>query len=168
MLNNNTDDNNSEIDAIIQELKADEVPNQNKKISTENPSEVNDDNVGDYVYKKSSELVESTLGAVQSLKDTVLTGSDPKEIAALSQLINSATKALDQLNKINIQNKVNKSNKEIKQMEIESNANRPMLPNTTNVLIATRDEIMKQMFDKPTPKKINDAELIEGEFTKDS
>jgi hypothetical protein len=157
---------NNEIDAIIQELKADEIPLQNKKDIIENSNEVNDENVGEYVYKKSAELVESTLGAVQNLKDTVLTGSDPKEIAALSQLINSATKALDQLNKINIQNKVNKSNKEIKQMEIESNANRPILPSTTNVLIATRDEIMKQMFDKPS-RKSNQLDLIEGEFTKE-
>ena len=55
--------------------------------------------------------------------------------------------------------------KEIKQMEIESNANRPVLPNTTNVLIATRDEIMKQIFDKP-PRKSNPLDLIEGDFTK--
>lgn len=157
--------NSTDIDSIIQELKADEatLPVNIQPVTN---NEVNDENVGDYVYKKSSELVESTLGAVQSLKDNVLTGSDPREIAALSQLINSATKALDQLNKINIQNKVNKSNKEIKQMEIESNANRPILPNTTNVLIATRDEIMKQMFDKPS-KKTNTLDLIEGEFTKD-
>jgi hypothetical protein len=160
-------DNSNEIDSIIQELKADEVVKIKESKDIENNTEVNDENVGEYVYKKSAELVESTLGAVQNLKDTVLTGSDPKEIAALSQLINSATKALDQLNKINIQNKVNKSNKEIKQMEIESNANRPMLPNTTNVLIATRDEIMKQMFDKPS-KKTSPLDLIEGEFTKES
>jgi len=163
-----TTDNNSEVEAIIQELKADEISiTNNKEPQSNNHDVVNDDNVGDYVYKKSAELVESTLGAVQSLKDTVLTGSDPKEVAALSQLINSATKALDQLNKINIQNKINKSNKEIKQMEIESNENRPILPNTTNVLIATRDEIMKQMFDKPS-KKTNTLDLIEGEFRKES
>jgi hypothetical protein len=154
----------NDIESIIQELKADEVPApiDIQPVTTNN---VNDENVGEYVYKKSSELVESTLGAVQALKDTVLTGSDPKEIAALSQLINSATKALDQLNKINIQNKVSKSNVEIKKMEIEANANRPMLPNTTNVLIATRDEVMKQLFDKP--KKSNTLDLIEGDFTKE-
>ena len=156
---------NNDIESIIQELKADEVPAPINIQQTESGA-VNDDNVGEYVYKKSSELVESTLSAVQSLKDTVLTGSDPKEIAALSQLINSATKALDQLNKINIQNKVSKSNVEIKKMEIDANANRPVLPNTTNVLIATRDEVMKQLFDKPT-KKSSGLDLIEGEFTKE-
>lgn len=161
-----SNDQHSEIENIIQELKNDEVQtftNQSKKISED--KSLTDENVSDYVYKKSSELVESTLSAVESLRDTVLTGSDPKEIAALSQLINSATKALDQLNKINIQNKANKNSLELKKMEIESNANRPMLPNTTNVVIATRDEIMKQLFDKPV-KKAAPLELIEGDFDK--
>lgn len=162
---NNT--NSDEIESIIQELKADEIKSitttENNK--TENFNTITDDNVGDYVYKKSSELVESTLNAINILKDTVVTGSDPKEIAALAQLINSASKSLDQLNKINIQNKTNKNNMEMKKMEIESNANRPALPNTTNVVIATRDEIMKQLFDKPSQKK-NNIELIEGDFEK--
>jgi hypothetical protein len=156
--------NDSEIDSIIQELKSDEISSSTiKENLVVNQEIVTDENVGDYVYKKSTELVESTLSAVQSLKDTVLTGSDPKEIAALSQLINSATKALDQLNKINIQNKTNKANFEIKKMEIESNATRPILPSTTNVLIATRDEVMKQLFDKPV-KKQNQLEIIDTEF----
>jgi hypothetical protein len=33
------------------------------------------------------------------------------------------------------------------------------------VLIATRDEVMKQLFDKP--KKSNTLDLIEGDFTKE-
>ena len=155
--------NSSEIDSIIQELKAEEVPAPTVNDASPDDVKVNDENVGEYVYQKSAELVESTLGAVQSLKDSVLTGSDPKEIAALSQLINSATKALDQLNKINIQNKVSKSNVEIKKMEIEANANRPMLPNTTNVLIATRDEVMKQLFDKPAKKPA--GEILDADFS---
>lgn len=161
MSNSNTD--NSEIDSIIEELKGDAVPST-PKINKSQPTEnITDKNVGDYVYKKSSELVESTLGAVQSLKDNVLTGSDPKEIAALSQLINSATKALDQLNKINLQNKQDKSNKEIKKMEIEANSKLPKLPQQTNVLIATRDEIMSQLFDKSSKKTIRE-ESIDAEY----
>jgi len=158
-------ENSNEIDSIIQELKADEVPTP-VRIQPVEVETVNDENVDDYVYRKSSQLVESTLGAVQALKDNVLTGSDPKEIAALSQLINSATKALDQLNKLNMQNKQNKSNLEIKKMELEANANRPILPNTTNVLIATRDEVMNQLFDKPK-KGLPDKNVIEGEFIED-
>lgn len=155
--------NDNDIDSIIEELKNNSVPSivNSKPELKEN---VTDENVGEYVYKKSAELVESTLGAVQSLKDNVLTGSDPKEIAALSQLINSATKALDQLNKINLQNKQAKSNEEIKKLEIEANSKNPKLPQQTNVLIATRDEIMSQLFDKSSIKKPKDDETIDGDF----
>jgi len=147
---------NSEIDDIIEQLKGDSLspqsittqPQETKKISN-----LTDENVNDYVYNKSSELVESTLGAIHSLRDNILAGSDPKEIAALSQLINSASKALDQLNKINLQNKQAKSNVEIKKMEIESNSHlSKLIPQTNNIVIATRDEIMEKMFDK-TPKR---------------
>jgi hypothetical protein len=157
--------NDNEIDSIIQELKAEAVPATPKIPEKVEAPELTDENVSDYVYKKSSELVESTLGAVQSLKDSILVGSDPKEIAALSQLINSATKALDQLNKINIQNKQSKNNLEVKKMEIAANAGKPALPPTTNIMIATRDQVMAQLFDKPSKK--SNVDLIEGEFTKE-
>jgi hypothetical protein len=156
--------NDNEIDSIIAELKAEAAPATPKIPEKVETPELTDENVSDYVYQKSAELVESTLGAVQSLKDTVLTGSDPKEIAALSQLINSATKALDQLNKINIQNKQSKNNLEVKKMEIAANAGKPALPPTTNIMIATRDQVMAQLFDKPSKK--SNLDLIEGEFTK--
>lgn len=159
---------NSEIDDIIDQLKNDSIPsqqiiNQQKEIKT--PSNLTDDNVNDYIYNKSSELVESTLGAIHSLRDNILAGSDPKEIAALSQLINSASKALDQLNKINLQNKQAKSNVEIKKMEIESNSHlSKLMPQTNNIVIATRDEIMEKMFDKTAKKEkiqILDTKIIE-------
>jgi hypothetical protein len=148
--------NNSEIDDIIDQLKGDSIPSQVVPDKEEPRKNLNltDDNVNDYVYNKSSELVESTLGAIQSFRDNILAGSDPKEIAALSQLINSASKALDQLNKINLQNKQTKANIEIKKMEIESNSHlSKLLPQTNNIVIATRDEIMEKMFDKPSAKK---------------
>ena len=152
----------NEIDSIIEELRNDSVPETKNTTKIELKEKVTDENVSDYVYKKSSELVESTLGAVQSLKDNVLTGSDPKEIAALSQLINAATKALDQLNKINLQNKQAINDVEIKKMEIESNS-KALKSTQTNVLIATRDEIMSQLFDKSS-KKTNSIDMIEGDF----
>ena len=154
-----------EIDSIIQELKGDEIaPTFLTRKKEPEYERLTDDNVGEYVYKKSSELVDSTLSAVQSLKDTVLTGSDPKEIAALSTLINAATKALDQLNKINLQNKQTKSNEEMKKLEIAANSKKPVLPNTTNVLIATRDEILNQLFDKPSRREkiqLTDSDIID-------
>jgi hypothetical protein len=165
---------NSEIDDIIDQLKDDSINTQSNNSQQQptitnntqiKPSTLTDDNVNDYVYHKSSELVESTLGAIHSLRDNILAGSDPKEIAALSQLINSASKALDQLNKINLQNKQAKSNVEIKKMELESNSHlSKLIPQTNNIVIATRDEIMEKMFDKQ-PKR-EKLQIIDSEIVK--
>jgi hypothetical protein len=164
-----SNDNNSEIDDIIDQLKDDSISPQSNNNKTEltisTPQTLTDENVNDYVYKKSSELVESTLGAIASFRDNILAGSDPKEISALSQLINSASKALDQLNKINLQNKQTKSNLELKKLEIESNSHlSKLIPQTNNIVIATRDEIMQKMFDKPIKKEkiqILNSEIVE-------
>ena len=80
-------------------------------------------------------------------------------------LINSASKALDQLNKINLQNKQAKSNVEIKKMELESSSHlSKLIPQTNNILIATRDEIMEKMFDKQ-PKR-EKLQIIDSEIVK--
>lgn len=152
MENNNEIDSNSEIDSIIEQLKSDSVPSNIVPTQSTN-DEVTDDNVNAFVYKKSVELVSASLGAVQTIRDSVLTGIDPKEISALSQLINATTKALDTLNHINIQNKRSKTNVEMKKMELEANKMiASKIPQTTNILIASRDEILNGLNGKKTLK----------------
>ncbi len=150
-------ESNNEIDAIVEQLRADSVPSNNQIVPSETPlPDVNDDNMNEYVIKKATENIEASLDAVNSLKDIVITGQNPQEIAALASLINATTKALDSLNKINMQNKQIKNNIEIKQMEVSIAKN--IKPPTTNVLIATRDEIMSKLYDKNKRDKV---ELIQ-------
>lgn len=150
-------DSNNEIDAIVEQLRADSVPSNNQIVPSQTPiPDVNDDNMNEYVIKKATENIEASLDAVNSLKDIVITGQNPQEIAALASLINATTKALDSLNKINMQNKQIKNNIEIKQMEVSAAKN--IKPPTTNVLIATRDEIMSKLYDKNKRDKV---ELIQ-------
>jgi len=151
-------ENNNEIDSIIEQLKSDSVPS-NTLVTTDKKEDVTDDNVNSFVYKKSVELVSASLGAVQTIRDSVLTGVDPKEITALSQLINATTKALDTLNQINLQNKKSKSNLELKKIELEANKMiASKIPQTTNILIASRDEILKGLGDK---KQKNNDDVID-------
>jgi hypothetical protein len=151
-------ENNNEIDSIIEQLKSDSVPS-NSLVTTDKKEDVTDDNVNSFVYKKSVELVSASLGAVQTIRDSVLTGVDPKEISALSQLINATTKALDTLNQINLQNKKSKSNLELKKIELEANKMiASKIPQTTNILIASRDEILKGLGDK---KQKNNDDVID-------
>lgn len=146
-------DSNNEIDAIVEQLRADAVPSV-PHISEQQivPIEqVTDDNVNEYILKKTTENIEAGLDAVNSLKDIVITGQNPQEIAALASLINATTKALDSLNKINLQNKQLKSDKELKQMEVTAVKN--FKPPTTNVLIATRDEVMTKLYDRSSKRE---------------
>ena len=148
---------NDEIDNIIEQLKSDAV--QGKQSRTEplqntqnNDNSISDDTVNDYVYKKASQLVETNLSIINAIKDNVTSGMDPRELASLAQLMNATNKALDTINNINLQNKQAKNNIEMKKIEAEGRKALP--PATTNVLIATRDEIMTKIFEKG-PKKID-------------
>jgi hypothetical protein len=159
-------DNSSEIDAIIDQLTADSVDNSirtNKKADQQEPTNLNDENVNEFVYNKTAEVIQSGLEAISTLKDSVLTGQDPKEISALAQLIGATTKAIDGLNKINLQIKQHKNNIEV--AKLESDGINKFQNNTTNVVaIATREDIMKKLFDKPQkPEKIEllEATLVE-------
>jgi hypothetical protein len=154
-------DNNDEINNIIEQLKSDSIVSDIIPVENQKSEKVTDDNVDTFVYGKTVELVNASLGAVQTIRDSVLTGVDPKEISALSQLINATTKALDTLNQINLQNKKSKSNVELKKMELEANKMiASKIPQTTNILIASRDEILK-MSDKKNLLK--DSDIIDIE-----
>jgi len=158
-------DPNNDIDAIVDELRADAVSSSPKELSIEEPKKLNDENVSEYVYQKTAQTIEMGMGAINVLKDSVVSGQDPKEIAALAQLINSVTKAIDSLNKINLQTKEHKNNLEV--AKVEANGTKTALGNqTNNILIATRDEVMNKLFDKNNKK--DKLELIEGEFSRDA
>jgi len=154
-----------EIDAIVEQLKGDAVPSIPQKRQTE-VENLNDENVSDYVYKKTAEVIEVGLEAVNNLKDMVTAGQDPKEIAALAQMIGAVTKAIDNLNKINLQTKQHKNNLEVAKVEATGSKALPIGTQTNNIMIATRDDVMKKLFDKDTIKK-DKLELLEGEFTKE-
>jgi hypothetical protein len=155
-------DNSSEIDAIIDQLTSDAVDNSSRIKKETDPNtnnNLNDDNVNEFVYNKTAEVIQSGLEAINTLKDSVMTGQDPKEISALAQLIGATTKAIDGLNKINLQIKQHKNNIEV--AKLENDGIKKLQNNTTNVVaIATREDVMKKLFDKPQkPEKI---ELLEA------
>jgi len=155
---------NNEIDSIIDQLRADSVPKTIQNIPRQTPlPNLTDDNVNQYVYTKTASVIESGLDAINNIKDLITTGQDPKEISALAQLIGATTKAIDSLNKINLQIKDHKNNIEVAKLEAEGY--KALHNNTTNVLVATRDEIMEKLFDKPNKK--TKLELVDGDYSKE-
>jgi len=143
----------SDIDTLLDELSSFQFPQPTtaKSVPRGTPTNITEDNINDYILQKTGNLIEAGLGAVSDLKDFVVQGQNPDEIAALSELISSTTKAIEALNRINLQNKKAKTDKELKTMDIEGKkAVAGMLPgnnvtNNTVNLVASREEIFKQI-----------------------
>jgi hypothetical protein len=143
----------SDIDTLLDELSSFSFPQTTtaKSVPRGAPTNVTEDNINDYILQKTGNLIDAGLGAVSDLKDFVVQGQNPDEIAALSELISSTTKAIEALNRINLQNKKAKTDKELKAIDIEGKrAIACSLPgnnitNNTVNLVASREEIFKQL-----------------------
>jgi hypothetical protein len=162
-----------EIDEIVEQLKADNVPGIRASANTTPSEVVTDANVEAFIYDKAAKLIEMSMGAALDLKESVISGGEAKEIAALASLFGAATKAIETLNKLNLQKKDAVIQKELKAMELEASKNigKNMLENTkgnntTNIVITTREKILDQISGKITdalPKRrenIKEAEII--------
>ena len=151
----------NEIDSIIQDLRADSITSA--LLIPPSPTEkVSDENVNEYVYKKTAEVIQAGLEAITSLKNSIAMGADPKEIAAMAQLIGATTKALDSMNSINLQQKQATTAIELKKMDIAGKKEIvSKLPPSNNILIATRDEVISQMIGGKSSKARGDM-LLDG------
>ena len=160
----------SDIDTLLDELSSFQFPQTTvKSVPRGTPTNITEDNINDYILQKTGTLIDAGLGAVNDLKDFVVQGQNPDEIAALSELISSTTKAIEALNKINLQNKKAKTDKELKAIDIEGKkAIAGSLPgnnitNNTVNLVASREEIFKQLLNdvKDEPIEVVDSIVIE-------
>lgn len=131
-----------ELDVLLDQLKGDESLSSMVSQQSANKIDVNDDNVNEFIMQKAGKLIEDGIDAVDALKQTILASFEPDELSAYSDLIKSVTKAIDTMNKINLQNKKEKAQKELKEMDIKAKKELPEPKSNTNVLIATREEIM--------------------------
>ena len=160
----------SDIDTLLDELSSFQFPQPTaRSVPRGEPTTITEDNINDYILQKTGTLIDAGLGAVSDLKDFVVQGQNPDEIAALSELISSTTKAIEALNKINLQNKKAKTDKELKAIDIEGRkAIAGSLPgnnitNNTVNLVASREEIFKQLLNdiKTDSLEVIDSVVIE-------
>jgi hypothetical protein len=156
------------IDTLLDELSSFSFPTNTTQKPARSARDINEDNINEYIIKVHSEIIDTGAAAIEDLKDFIVQGQNPDEISALSELINSATKALEHLNKINLQNKKAATDKELKTMDIASRKEvASLLPdknvvNNTNILVASREEIFKKLL-----SDISEPEVIDVQVLKD-
>jgi hypothetical protein len=137
----------NEIDALVNELQNDNTMTTLSQPNSAEELKLTDENVNDFILETTGKLVQSGLKTIESLKSVIQTGFDPEELTAYSDLMKSVITAVDTLNKVNLQNKKGKTSKEIKQMEINNKVKESKGGNT-NVLVMTREDVIKNFLDK--------------------
>ena len=141
---------NEDLDTLLEELSSFNY-SSGKLIKPSVEIEIDENNINEYILKKTSNLVNAGLGAVEDLKEYIVQGQNPDEIAALSELISSTTKAIEALNRINLHNKKTKHDKEIKRLDIEGKKEIASLVGgdvtiNNNLVVASREEMLKRLF----------------------
>jgi hypothetical protein len=141
---------NEDLDTLLEELSSFDYSTV-KPNKRHEETEIDENNINEYILKKTGNLIDAGLGAVEDLKEYIVQGQNPDEIAALSELISSTTKAIEALNRINLHNKKTKDTKELKKMDIEGKKEIASLTTSdvtinNNVVVASREEMLQRLF----------------------
>jgi len=138
---------NDDLDELLNQLK-----NGENTVLTPLPTavkqELNDDNINQYILDKAKILVDNGIDAVEALKQVVISSAEAEEVSAYSDMYKSVVGALDTLTKITNTNKRIKAAKELKELEIKSKKELPGHTTNNNVLIASREDIIKNFLEK--------------------
>lgn len=132
----------NDLESLIDQLK------QHAPKETSEPVNVTEENLTAFVLEKAAKLINNGLTTAEELKDAIKQGTDPEEVMAYSDVIKATTAAIEALNKIGLQNKKLKTAVDLKTMDIEARKGLPSSGGNTNVLICTREEVIKGLLDE--------------------
>ena len=147
------------LNELIEQLKV----TKSRQTIPSDPYHLNDDNIQEFILRKAGKLINDAVQAVEDYKDNVCDGTDAEAASSLAALIGAASGAIDTANKINLQNKKNRTAVQLREMDIEARKQLQLneKPVSTNILIATREEVLRHLFDTPEKQKTIEAELID-------
>lgn len=129
-----------------------------------------DQEIQEFILKNSAQLATLSIKSVQELQKVTVATGDPEQMAGLASLITAGAGAIETINKIHIQNKKAEVAKDVKKLEIEGKKEIQKLKNDgylnlpqngTNILIATREEIIKELTGK-AKNKATESSLVDG------
>ncbi len=141
-----------DISELLSELGSYTPPLPNVQRAIQDTTSLNDEDVQQYFLNKTKALVEAGLGAVQDLTPGIVAGADSREIEALSKLMASTAQALETLQKTALIDKKADRDEKLEKLRQEGKkevallAQGPKTITNNNVLIASREEVMKKLF----------------------
>ena len=152
---NNSDD---DISSLLDELSSFEMPAPNTQRAAQDSSPLKAEDLQQYFLDKTKALVDAGIGAVQDLTPAVVSSGDSREIEALSKLMTSAAQALEALQKTALIDKKADRDEQLEYIKIQGRkevaqlTQAPQHITNNNILVASREEIMKKLFSEEKPK----------------
>lgn len=135
-----------DVDHIINQIK-----NQGKSLKTveKDKPNIQKEDLEKFVIDNASTIIQDSIEMVQSLKPDVMAGADPRLVESVSELVKAVTGAIDSLSKLKLSDDKIKSQKELKMLELENKEEE-----NKSGLYLSREEIMKALFTKKEPEKL--------------
>lgn len=153
----NTDKDNA-VDDILTQLTTQHHSITRQKKSEEEIPEVED--LEEYLIKKTAKLIDTTLDAVDNVKDYISSAPENRDVASLAELMRSANSSIETMQKIHANKANNEARKDIKQMDIDSKQALNVADNQTK-LTMSREELMAQLIEAPVKKDEDDKPIID-------
>jgi cytosine/adenosine deaminase-related metal-dependent hydrolase len=131
---------------------------------------ITEENAAQYALEKMSEVIEAGVDTIAQLKDIVVAGQNPDEIASLADIMAATSRAFEAFNKFALQSKKAQTDRELKELDIRGKKEiASLMPGTqTNVnigIIASREEIMKELI---RGVKEKECKVIEATISTDT
>ena len=148
--------NDDNLDTLLSELSSFELPANQLVVSSQSQNAANnslkEDDVDQYILNKSKAIIDASVNAVQDMTPYIVQGQDAREIDALSKLVAATAQAIDTLNKKSLVNQKANRDEQLEKIRIEGRKEVAQLQQnntknhtTNNVLIASREDIMKKL-----------------------
>ena len=144
----NSDKDNA-VDDILSQLSTQHHSITRQKRTEEEPPAVED--LEEFLIQKTAKLINTTLDAVDNVKDYISSAPENKDVASLAELMRSANSAIETMQKVHSNRANNEARKDIKQMDIDSKKELNVMDNTAK-LVMSREEIMKAMLEDSSDK----------------
>lgn len=147
-----------DISSLLNELSSFSAPAPHTQRAIKEEVPLKEEDMQQYFLNKTKALIDAGIGAVQDLTPSIVAGSDSREIEALSKIIASTAQALDALQKTTLINKKADRDEQLENLKLQGKKEIALLTqgpkNVTNnnILVASREEIMKRLYGKETEK----------------
>lgn len=146
-------DNSDSISLLVDELSSFKFPSRAAE-QKEEKEELTEEDLQKYVLKQSKALIDAGVDTVQDLAPIAAQGQNPDDVAALAEVMSATSKLIDTLHKSTLLDKKAQKDEKLKKMDIEARKEIAQLqadnqkPTNMNVLVASREDIMKKLFPK--------------------